>query len=100
LLVVVWVVAKLPDGVTAEPVVEVWVLSVTTPLTSVVCCMLLELDGAAGAAVVDWVVELVDVCATATPVIITRAADAASQCLIMLFAPWHTDKRKSLDPVR
>jgi hypothetical protein len=99
LLVVVWVVARLPEGVTALPVVEVWVLSVTTPLALVVCCVLVELEPlntGGGAAVVDCVVVEVDVvCATATPVVIapvviapvviSRARDAAVQYLVMLF---------------
>jgi hypothetical protein len=36
-LVVLWVVATEPDGVTVAPFVVVWVLSVCTPLLSVVC---------------------------------------------------------------
>jgi hypothetical protein len=67
-------------------------LSVWTPLLSVVCWLLLELElpytGATTGAVV-WVDVVVedDVCAAATPVIIARAMVAASQVLIMSCSP-------------
>src|SRR5580692_6142745 len=91
-LLVFSVVDRLPDGITLVPVVEVWLLSVTTPLLFVVCCVLVELEppsrGTATGAVV-WVEVVLDdeLCATATPVIITRAVVAASQYLIMLYTP-------------
>jgi hypothetical protein len=67
-------------------------LSVTTPLTLVVCCVLVELappDTGGGATVVDCVdVEVDVVCPTATPVVIapvviSRARDAATRYLVM-----------------
>lgn len=86
------VVAKLPDGVIPMPFWLVLVLLTEVPLLSVDCCVLLELEppiSGAGGAVVDCVdVVLEDeVCATATPVIIARAAAAANQYLIMLCTP-------------
>jgi hypothetical protein len=67
-------------------------LSVWTPLLSVVCWLLLELEPpytGAGTGVVDWVDVVLedDVCATATPVIIARAVIAVSQYLIISCSP-------------
>jgi hypothetical protein len=91
-LVVFRVVSVSPDGETVVPLVEVFDLSITTPLLSTVRSLLLELvplTTGDGTDVVDWVdVVLEDeVCATATPVIIARAVIATSQELIMLCSP-------------
>jgi len=72
--------------------VVVLLLSVVTPLLSVLCCVLLELDPpsiGAGTGVADWVEVVVDDedCATATPVINASAMLAASQVLIMSYSP-------------
>jgi hypothetical protein len=90
--VVVWVdffvVARSPLDVIPMPFDDVCVLSTVTPLLLVLCWLLLELEPpytGAGAAVVDCVDVVLneEVCATATPVIIARAAAAARYDLIM-----------------
>jgi hypothetical protein len=76
------VVARSPADVMPMPLEWVRVLSTVTPSLPVVCWLLLELEPpytGAGAGIVDWVDVVLeeDVCATATPVIIARAAAAA-----------------------
>lgn len=86
------VVPRLPAGIRVVSVEWVLVLSVTTPLLSVVCRELLEFDppitgtGIAGVDCVEVVLED-DVCAKAMPVIITSAVVTARQCLNMLCTP-------------
>jgi hypothetical protein len=78
-----------PYGETVVPPVEVWVVSVT-PLVVSVVWLLLELPPPyTEAGAVDWVdVVLEDeVCARATPVIIARAVVATRKDLIMSCPP-------------
>jgi hypothetical protein len=78
-----------PYGETVVPPVEVWVVSVT-PLVVSVVWLLLELPPPyTEAGAVDWVdVVLEDeVCARATPVIIARAVVATRKYLIMSCPP-------------
>jgi hypothetical protein len=85
-----WVVSKPPSGVTVVPFVSLLDLSVTTPLLSVLCSLLLELEPPyTGAGVAELVVVVVeeDDCARAPPVIIARAAATASQVLVMSDSP-------------
>ena len=89
-LVVFSVVTPPPTGLTVVSVVEVRVWSVTTPLRSVDCSVVLELEAGAGVApVVEDQVEVVldeAPCASAIPGIIAKTAAAASQVLIIEYS--------------
>jgi hypothetical protein len=75
-------VVRSPAGVMPTPFELVCVLSTVTPLLVVLCWLLLVVEPpytGARVGVVDWVDVVLEeeVCATATPVIIARAAAAA-----------------------
>jgi hypothetical protein len=89
------VVVVSPYGDIMVPLVVVLLRSTTTPSGCTVRCVVLSttVGGATGmtgtgAAVVDSVVVVVTVCATATPVINVRAVVIAKHVLIMAFAPY------------
>ena len=81
------VVTLSPVGESSVPVVEVRVLLVSTPFSSVLLSVVLELEEGDGVApVVEDQVEVVleeEPWASAAPDIIAKTANAASQVLIM-----------------
>ena len=82
------VVVVSPSGDVLEPVVVVWLLSITLPSASVVrsdLLFMLEPVDVVGIGFVVWVDVVVeeDICACATPIVMVIAAAATSQVLIM-----------------